>query len=48
MAIVSFYSTTKSKYNNIPIKDENALYFLDNGQLYKGSTLVGNGIEVVD
>lgn len=48
MAIVEFYSTTKAKYDNIGIKNDDALYFLDNGQLYKGETLIGNGIEIVD
>lgn len=48
MAIVSFYTTNEAKYNALLTKDENALYFLEEGRLYKGSTLIGNGIEVVD
>lgn len=48
MALVSFYTTTEAKYNALAVKDNDALYFLDSGRLYKGNTLIGNGIQVVD
>ena len=48
MAIVSFYNTTEAKYAALPVKDSDALYFLDSGRLYKGNTLIGNGILAVD
>ena len=40
MALVSFYTTTEAKYKALSIKDPDALYFLDNGHLYKGSTFI--------
>ena len=47
MAIVSFYATTAQKYEALVTPDENCLYFLDDGRLYKGSTLMGGNIELV-
>lgn len=47
MAIVSFYATTAQKYEALATPDENCLYFLDDGRLYKGSTLMGGNIELV-
>ena len=47
MAIVSFYATTAQKYEALAAPDENCLYFLDDGRLYKGSTLMGGNIELV-
>lgn len=48
MALVSFYTTTEAKYKALSIKDPDALYFLDNGHLYKGSTFIGSNVQVVD
>lgn len=42
MALVNFYSITAAQYEALEIKDTNALYFLDNGLLYKGNLLVSN------
>lgn len=42
MALVKFFDTTSEKYNALEAKDTNALYFLENGQLYKGDVLVTN------
>ena len=47
MAIVSFYATTAQKYEALATPDENCLYFLDDGRLYKGSTLMGGNVELV-
>lgn len=38
---------TQEKFNALVTKDANTLYFLDNGKLYKGSTLYGGGYEKV-
>ena len=48
MALVSFYSTTLAQYNALTPKDPDSLYFLDNGQLFKGNSLVGNNIVLVE
>ena len=42
MALVKFVSTTLEKYQALTIKDAGTLYSLNNGQLYKGDTLVNN------
>jgi hypothetical protein len=42
MALVNFYNTSLSAYSALANKDTNALYFLDNGQLYKGAELISN------
>lgn len=47
MAQVIFYSTTLEKFSALQNKDLNTLYFLSNGQLYKGNTLIGNNISFV-
>lgn len=47
MAKITFYSTTLEKYSALSTKDNNALYFLTNGQLYKGDTLIGNNVSFV-
>lgn len=41
-ALVSFYSITVEQYNALAGKDSNALYYLDNGQVYKGSLLLSS------
>lgn len=46
--MVGFISTTAAKYFALQAKDNDALYFLDDGRLYKGSTLIGNNVRLVD
>ena len=42
MALVKFYDMSVEKYNALVMKDASALYFLDDGSLYKGSLLMRN------
>lgn len=42
MALVKFYDMSVEKYNALVIKDASALYFLDDGRLFKGSLLMTN------
>lgn len=44
---VQFKFGTKAKYDAITTKDSNTLYFLDNGQLYKGNKLYGGTYQEV-
>lgn len=47
--IVKWISCSKAYYESLPAKDENSLYFLeDTGELYKGKTSYGTGVEFVD
>ena len=48
MADVEFYSTTMANYLALEEKNTNALYFLDNGQLYKGDMLLSNNVVLID
>lgn len=45
--IVGFIYTTAAKYEALTSKDGDALYFLNDGRLYKGSTLLGNNVKLV-
>lgn len=47
MALVQFYDVTPEQFKNLTTKDESVLYFLSNGQLYKGGQLIGNNIELI-
>lgn len=47
MAIVNFYATTAEKYAALDSPNSSCLYFLDDGRLYKGSTLMGSNIQIV-
>lgn len=42
MALVKFYDMSVEKYNALVMKDADALYFLNDGSLYKGSLLMTN------
>lgn len=44
---VKFLSGTYSQYSGLAVKDNNTLYFLDNGQLFKGSVSYSDQIVVV-
>ena len=44
---VKFLSGTYSQYASLAVKDNNTLYFLDNGQLFKGSVSYSDQIAVV-
>ena len=44
---VKFLSGTYSQYTALGVKDNNTLYFLDNGQLFKGSVSYSDQIVVV-
>ena len=44
---VKFLSGTYSQYSALGVKDNNTLYFLDNGQLFKGSVSYSDQIAVV-
>ena len=46
MADVLFKSGTYAKYISLAVKDDNTIYFIDNGQIYKGAT-VGNFLKVM-
>ena len=47
MAEVDFYSLTPEQYSSIANKDNDALYFLTNGEIYKGDTLLSNNIVII-
>ena len=47
MANVKFLSGTYAQYTALGVKDNNTLYFLDNGQLFKGSVSYSDQIAVV-
>ena len=47
MANVSFKTGSYSQYASLGVKDNNTLYFLDNGQLFKGSVSYSDQIAVV-
>ena len=47
MAEVDFYSLTPKQYSSIANKDNDALYFLTNGEIYKGDTLLSNNIVII-
>lgn len=47
MANVSFKTGTYSQYSALAVKSDNTLYFLDNGQLFKGSVSYSDQIVVV-
>ena len=42
MGLVSFIQGTAAAYKNLASKNADALYFLDNGQIYKGTNLFTN------
>ena len=44
---VDFYSVTPNQYSSLETKDNNALYFLNNGEIYKGETLLSNNVEII-
>ena len=48
MADVEFYSTTTANYLALETKNNSALYFLDNGQLYKGDMLLSNNCVLIE
>lgn len=48
MPEVKILAGTYAEYVAIETKSDSALYFCDNGQLYKGTTLYSDQIEVVD
>ena len=47
MADVLFKSGTYAKYISLAVKDDNTIYFIDNGQIYKGATSYTDQIVVV-
>jgi hypothetical protein len=47
MANVNFYSVTPAQYTGLVTKDIGSLYFLTNGQLYKGDMLVSNNVVLI-
>ena len=47
MANVNFITGTEQQYTNLATKDSNSLYFLSNGKVYKGSTLLSNNVIAV-
>ena len=47
MANVSFKTGTYAQYSALAVKSDNTLYFLDNGQLFKGSVSYSDQIVVV-
>ena len=48
MALVKFITGTYEQYQALGAKDSNALYFLSNGQLYKGEVNLSDQVLVVD
>ena len=49
MANINFITGSVAQFTNLATKDSNSLYFLDNGKVYKGSTLLSNNVvEVAD
>lgn len=47
MANVNFIQASAEAYADLATKDSNSLYFLDNGKVYKGSTLLSNAVIAV-
>ena len=47
MADVLFKSGTYAQYVGLAAKDDNTIYFIDNGQIYKGETSYTDQIVVV-
>src|SRR5574344_1584106 len=47
MASVKFLSGTYSQYSALAVKDANTLYFVDNGQIFKGDVSYSDQIVVV-
>lgn len=45
---IRFVATTPEKYAECQEKDPRALYFLTNGELYKGTQLFGGQIKIID
>ena len=41
-------TTTEEKYNNLSVKDEHAMYLLDNGMFFINGKMYGNDTKVVD
>ena len=48
MADVKFYSGSKSAYTALQSKDANGIYFLNNGEIFKGSQKMASGVLFVD
>ena len=48
MADVKFYSGSKSAYAALQSKDANGIYFLNNGEIFKGSQKMASGVLFVD
>ena len=48
MADVKFYSGSKSAYSALQSKDANGIYFLNNGEIFKGSQKMASGVIFVD
>lgn len=48
MADVKFYSGSKSAYSALQSKDVNGIYFLNNGEIFKGSQKMASGVMFVD
>jgi hypothetical protein len=48
MAQVKFIETSPEKYSSLSEKPSNTLYFLTNGQLYKGDSLISNVRVILD
>lgn len=48
MADVKFYSGSKSAYSALQSKDANGIYFLNNGEIFKGSQKMASGVLFVD
>ena len=45
---IKFFAGTYAQYAGLSSYDENALYFLDNGKLFKGATEYGNQVIIID
>lgn len=41
-------TTTEEKYNNLPVKDEHAMYLLDNGMFFINGKMYGNDTKIVE
>ena len=48
MSSVNFYTGSKTSYNSLQSIDKNGLYFLSNGEIYKGSVKMSSAIVNVD
>lgn len=48
MADVKFYSGSKSAYSALQSKDANGIYFLNNGEIFKGAQKMASGVLFVD